>query len=128
MAGKTLKQARKEAGMTLNEVSQNLKIQVPTLSNYESGTMQPTLQDIMLLENFYGQNLEWSEYFDKEQLIEDLTVLIRNYPADAVIRSASKWLKEKRVGQKMISTFAEQTRKRNLSRGGRRMLGLDEDE
>lgn len=54
IAGKRLRDLRKKRGLTLKEVSQELKIAENTLCSYEKGTRRPKAKTMVELANFYN--------------------------------------------------------------------------
>jgi len=54
-----LKKARNNTGFTQIEVSRELKISRPTISQYETGTREPDIETLGKLADFYGVSVDW---------------------------------------------------------------------
>lgn len=54
-----LKKARKDAGYTQNEVAKHINVSRSTLSNYEIGRIEPSLNTLALLADFYCVSVDW---------------------------------------------------------------------
>lgn len=54
-----LKIAREEAGYTQKQVSEMLKISQVTLSRYEKGTREPSIEVLCKLIDFYEVRADW---------------------------------------------------------------------
>lgn len=54
-----LRKARKEAGFTQLEASNETKIPRSTLANYELGRTQPDIENLGILIDFYGIESHW---------------------------------------------------------------------
>ena len=58
VVGKRLRDLRKKRGLTLKEVSQELKIAENTVSGYERGTRRPKAKTMVELANFYNVSIQ----------------------------------------------------------------------
>jgi len=76
----------KQEGMRLPMVSKNTGISVPAISNYESETVNPTMQGALQLEQVYDSRMN-SENLAENQLIDDGNILIKQCPVRFEIRS-----------------------------------------
>lgn len=54
-----LKQARNDAGYTQSEVCDVIHINRATLSNYETGRLEPNLDTLAKLADFYCVSVDW---------------------------------------------------------------------
>jgi len=54
-----LKKARKNIEFTQIEVSKETKIPQSTLAKYESGKLEPDIENLGILADFYGVDLNW---------------------------------------------------------------------
>lgn len=54
-----LKEARKNCGMTQEEVTNELKIPRSNLSNYEIGRREPDLETLARLAEYYNVSTDW---------------------------------------------------------------------
>jgi transcriptional regulator with XRE-family HTH domain len=56
---KRLKEARLVTGFTQKEVAMEISINDSALSKYESGTLEPSIEILGKLANFYGTSIDW---------------------------------------------------------------------
>lgn len=54
-----LKKAREESGLTQKEVSDKLGLKKTTLSGYENGKSEPSMETLVQLANLYGVSLDY---------------------------------------------------------------------
>lgn len=54
-----LKQARKETGFTQEEVAKETRIRQSTIAKYETGALEPDLEKLGILADFYEISLDW---------------------------------------------------------------------
>ena len=54
-----LKEARKQAGYTQKQTEDITKINRSALSKYENGTLEPNLETLATLANFYNVTSDW---------------------------------------------------------------------
>lgn len=54
-----LKKARNETGFTQREVAMETGIKQPTIASYELGRTQPDIENLGILADFYGVDLNW---------------------------------------------------------------------
>jgi len=54
-----IKEARKRTGFTQKEVSEETGIQQSKLSKYENGDLEPNLETLGKLAEFYGVSTDW---------------------------------------------------------------------
>lgn len=110
----TLRELRKQNGLTQHQVSQATGIHIATISLYEGGKT-PTLSDAISLEKAFSQPIEWHDKTNKEELIASLATLIRRYPAESVIAETERWMRQERVTQlspgSIITNIAENLKK-----------------
>lgn len=64
---KRLKEARKNKGLTQEEVAIATKISRNTLSRYENGTRRPSLENLEQLADNYNISIDW--IFGREEKI-----------------------------------------------------------
>lgn len=108
--GEKLKASREEKGLSLEEVSEDLKVEVKDLKNIESGNRK-SFDDVFTLKKYI---YEYSKYLglDSEKLIEEFNEFIFEYtsriPADAIERiSKQKEEEEKEKGAKSPYTMVD---------------------
>lgn len=54
-----IKKAREMNGFTQKEVSKETGIKQSVISRYENGTIEPSLEKIGILAEFYGVSIDW---------------------------------------------------------------------
>ena len=54
-----IQKARHDTGFTQREVSKETGIAQSTIAKYETGRLQPDLENLGLLADFYGVSLDW---------------------------------------------------------------------
>ena len=54
-----IKRARKATGLSQREVAQETGINQPTLARYETGKLQPDLEKLGILADFYNVSIDW---------------------------------------------------------------------
>lgn len=54
-----IKKARLKSGFTQKEVEQETKIKQSTIAKYENGQLEPDLEKLGLLAEFYQVSLDW---------------------------------------------------------------------
>ena len=72
LIGKKIEIARKNAGLTQDELAKNLKIGKRTLINYEKGKTEPALSMLMKIADICNVDYDWLLTFreKKEEIIE----------------------------------------------------------
>lgn len=94
--GEKLKASREEKGLSLEEVSEDLKIEIKDLENIENGNKK-AFSDVYLLRNHLQ---EYAKYLglDSEQLIEEFNEFMYEYtskiPVDVIERISKQKEKE----------------------------------
>lgn len=54
-----MKHARNNTGFTQREVAKETGISQPNIARYESGTLQPDIEKLGILADFYGVSVDW---------------------------------------------------------------------
>lgn len=54
-----IKKARSATGFTQREVGQETKIPISTIAKYETGKLEPDLEKLGTLADFYGVSVDW---------------------------------------------------------------------
>lgn len=54
-----LKKARENTGFTQREVTKETGINQPTIARYETGTLEPDIEKLGILADFYGVSVDW---------------------------------------------------------------------
>lgn len=107
----TLKQARKRQGISQSEFAQNLGIAAPKLCLYEGGSINPTLDEMIEMEEKFDTPIKWQEpltEYDKVLLLNSLGILMDQYPAKTVIEFAKKQFEKKDIDSvQQIKNYAD---------------------
>jgi len=93
----TLKEIREHHGLTQGQISQITGINIPTLSNYETGSVKPTIEDAILIEQEFNQVLDWQDNIDpqsREVILSSINKLATRYPISSVFTFATRALKQ----------------------------------
>lgn len=112
--GEKLKASREEKGLSLEEVSEDLKIEVKTLESIEKGNKKD-FEDVYLLRNYI---YEYAKYLglDYEALIEEFNEFMFEYtskiPSD-VIERISKQKTEEEMSKGALSPYTIVDRRNN---------------
>ena len=110
--GEKLKTSREEKGLSLEEVSEDLKIEVKDLKNIESGNRN-NFEDIFVLKNYI---YDYSKYLglDSEKIVEEFNEFMFEYtskiPSDAIER-ISKQKEEEEMARGAMSPYTIVDRK-----------------
>lgn len=54
-----LKKAREKTGFTQREVAKETGISQPNIARYETGALEPNLETLGILADFYGVSVDW---------------------------------------------------------------------
>lgn len=54
-----IKKARKDIGYTQREVAKETKLPQSTIAKYETGKLEPSIETLGILADFYGVSLDW---------------------------------------------------------------------
>lgn len=54
-----IKQAREKTGHTQREVAEETKLPQSTIAKYETGKLEPSLETLGILADFYEVSLDW---------------------------------------------------------------------
>lgn len=54
-----IKKARENTGFTQREVAKEVNLPQSTIAKYETGKLEPSLETLGLLADFYGVDLNW---------------------------------------------------------------------
>lgn len=92
--GKRLKEARKAAKLSQEEVAASLKVKRQAVSSWESGETMPEAQKWYRLGIVYGVSLDWLVYGIRTKPITRAPILEKILTADAV---------ESRFGEETLS-------------------------
>lgn len=57
--GERLRQARENAGLTMNQANAKVYISQSVISRYESGAVTPTIDRVFALAGLYGCSIDW---------------------------------------------------------------------
>lgn len=54
-----IKKAREETGFTQREVAKEVKLPQSTIAKYETGKLEPSLETLGILADFYNVSVDW---------------------------------------------------------------------
>ena len=54
-----IKKAREETGFTQREVAKEVNLPQSTIAKYETGNLEPSLETLGILADFYGVSVDW---------------------------------------------------------------------
>ncbi|MDD4077910.1 MAG: helix-turn-helix transcriptional regulator [Bacilli bacterium] len=54
-----LKKARNDTGFTQREVARETGISQPNIARYETGVLEPNIETLGILADFYGVSVDW---------------------------------------------------------------------
>ena len=81
LLGKKIKQFRKLKNLTQEEWAEKINIEVPSLSNIETGKFAPSFETLQKLSTILETNI-WEFYYfnpiSKEKMIEEINYKIKN--------------------------------------------------
>ena len=104
--GEKLKSSREEKGLSLEEVSEDLKIEIKDLKNIESGNRK-SFDDVFILKKYI---YEYAKYLglDYDKLVEEFNEFMFEYtskiPTD-VIERISKQKEKEEMGKAALSPY-----------------------
>lgn len=104
-----LKETRISKGLLQADVAKLINTSIPNISCYESGSMQPTLEEVLILEKELGK-MDWPEEFTqlrKHQIVQSLIELYQRYPIKMVASFAHRVFTKTQSGDKLIDHYAE---------------------
>ncbi|MBS4759951.1 MAG: helix-turn-helix transcriptional regulator [Clostridium sp.] len=81
LLGKKIKQFRKSKNLTQEELAEKINIEVPSLSNIETGKFAPSFDTLQKLSSILNIEL-WEFYYfnpvSNEKMIEEINIKIKN--------------------------------------------------
>jgi len=84
----TLREVRLKHGLSQGDIARVLNSQIPTISNWETGKLVPSVEEITILEQKFSRPLKWNETISpgtKHQIIQAFITLAEAYPLATVI-------------------------------------------
>ena len=93
MTRKTLKEVREETGIKATEIANKVGCTTSALSSYESGSIVPPLEDLILINQEFNYQFNWSENIreeHKQNIVENMARLSTIFPIQSVLTFASK--------------------------------------
>lgn len=81
--GKKIKQIRKSKNLTQEELAEMIEIEVPSLSNIETGKFAPSIETLQKLSNALNVGMWEFYYFNTltdEQMFKEINAKIKNNP------------------------------------------------
>ena len=114
---KTLRELRTQAGILQAEIAKLIGTNTPQISNYENSLDFPLLEDMFVIENYFGERIDWNEKYslgEKFQINQNLIDLMHRYPTEAVLEFASRIYRRERNPEKLIKFYANQATKDDI--------------
>ena len=93
----TLKEIRLKYRLSQADIAKKLNTTIPTVSLYENGQMLPPLEDMVILDRVFANQVNWADNYnqhDKREIVQGLTTLFEKYPVTAVLNFAQKAIRE----------------------------------
>lgn len=106
----TLKELRKRNGLKQSDVAVKIGRSLSDYSLYETGSALPRLEDIAVLENYFGGKIEFEDPFtplERRQVIQNIITLLENYPLHSVFGFAARAMKRPDVGISLIKHYSK---------------------
>jgi transcriptional regulator with XRE-family HTH domain len=94
---RTLKELRESSGMSQTEVAKLINANLSNYSNFESSQALPTLEDMVILENLFNEQIDWKENLsetDRKEIADGLIILLDRYPINSVLSFAQREIRE----------------------------------
>lgn len=104
-----LKELRLQANMKQSDIAELLKTNVPLISNYENGISLPDLENCAILENYFGEAIDWSESITplkKHETIQSIIELMEHYPIEVVAEFLGRNYRRNQTPETYISHYA----------------------
>ena len=100
-----IKELRKRQGLNQKELSTILKVNVPTISKYESGDVDISASKLKILSRLFGTSIDYILGNDKEAKTESpLSLTLSEYNTFSFIAEMLKYMKSKKIPKDEILT------------------------
>jgi transcriptional regulator with XRE-family HTH domain len=93
----TLRELRTALGLRQADVACKIQASISDYSQYETGAMEPALEDMVILEREFGQQIDWSDPLtprQRHEIVQAIVTLAENYPLSAVLDFGKRNLKQ----------------------------------
>ena len=104
----TLKDLRINANMTQSQVAEIIKVHTPEISNAENDVSYLQLEDIMILQNYFGRKIDLKEDLtpnQKHEVIQNIINLCEKYPIPVVAEFLGRNYRRETVADKLVIHF-----------------------
>ena len=113
---KALSEIRRDAGLSQQFVCRETGLAASSLSTFENHLASPSIEQMVLLEEFFGQRIQWtagiSNNEEKISLLTNILHLTQLYPIEAVFNFVLRSLKEDHQAKRAIGSTIESYTKR----------------
>jgi len=108
----TLRELRLQLNVNQAKIADYLKVSISEISNFENGIGFPTLEDAILLNQYFKQSIDWNDGNstpkEKHNNIQAIICLYEKFPAPIVSEFLYRTYKKQRNPEKIISFYASQ--------------------
>ena len=83
-----LQTLRKKRGLMQGDLANRLNTSVPNISNYENEITNPSLEEMVILENFFGERINWTDEISedtKKTVLNNMLKLTTTFPLKTVL-------------------------------------------
>jgi transcriptional regulator with XRE-family HTH domain len=104
-----LKDLRINANMSQSQVADVIKTFPNVISNYENGIQLPQLEDAAILENYFGQSIDWSVNISPAQkfdTVQNIIELYQRYPVPMVSEFLARIYRKNQSPERYIAHYA----------------------
>ncbi len=88
----TLKELRQNSNLQQHQLSSLIGVAISKYSLYENGIELPSLKQIIQLERYFGQKIDWPDIpaDEKHEFVTSLLKALKRYPVRAVLEYVRK--------------------------------------
>jgi transcriptional regulator with XRE-family HTH domain len=108
----TLRELRLQLNENQAKIADYLKVSISEISNYENGISHPSLEDCILLNQYFRHEIEWNDGNstpkEKHDNIQCVIELLQKFPAPVVSEFLNRTFKKQRNPLKVIAFYASQ--------------------
>ena len=108
----TLRELRLQLNVNQAKIADYLKVSISEISNFENGIGFPTLEDCILLNQYFRQEIDWGDSIntpkEKHNNIQCIIELYQRLPAPVVSEFLNRTFKKQRNPLKIIEFYASQ--------------------
>jgi transcriptional regulator with XRE-family HTH domain len=94
---RTLKEIRESSGYSQAETASKINASISNYSNFESGSALPILEDMIILENQFNEQIDWKDNLterDRKEITDGLIILMERYPINSVLNFALRVIRD----------------------------------